>query len=64
MNSYIFIIGFNKSGTTSIHELFSKNGCASIHWDEGRLAKKSLLNALEGRRFFMGTIINIRFFQI
>jgi hypothetical protein len=54
MNSYIFIIGFNKSGTTSIHELFSKNGFASIHWDEGRLAKKSLLNALEGRRLFYG----------
>ena len=54
MKPYIFIIGFNKSGTTSIHELFAKNGFSSIHWDNGLLAKNSFLNVLQGRPVFNG----------
>ena len=34
----IFIIGFNKSGTRSLHNFFDKNNIPSIHWDEGKIA--------------------------
>lgn len=51
---YIFVIGFNKSGTTSIHKLFSYNGFPSIHWDGGNLAKNALLNVLNGKRVLHG----------
>ena len=51
---YVFVIGFNKTGTTSIHRLFQDNGIPSIHWDQGNLAKKSLTNVLRGDRVFSG----------
>jgi len=51
---YIFVIGFNKSGTTSIHRLFLDNGFPAVHWDQGRLACKALLNTLQNRRIFEG----------
>ena len=35
----IFQIGFNKSGTVSIHKFFEANGIKSVHWDRGRLSK-------------------------
>jgi len=35
----IFQIGFNKCGTTSLHDFFVKNGYASHHWDNGKIAK-------------------------
>lgn len=35
----IFQIGFNKCGTTSIHQFFLNNGLRSVHWDLGNLAK-------------------------
>lgn len=51
---YIFVIGFNKTGTTSIHKLFEDNGIPSVHWDYGRLAKMSLINILKGNLIFSG----------
>ena len=42
----VFVIGFNKCGTTSLHEFFKRNGIASVHYDVVRsgpntnLAKK------------------------
>jgi FkbM family methyltransferase len=36
----IFQIGFNKTGTTSLHSFFESNGIKSVHWDERRLAQK------------------------
>lgn len=51
---YIFVIGFNKTGTTSIHKLFEDNGIPSVHWDQGRLAKMSLINILNGDLIFSG----------
>lgn len=36
----IFQIGFNKCGTTSLHNFFLSNNLKSIHWDRSRLAKK------------------------
>ena len=36
----IFQIGFNKCGTTSIHQFFLDNDLKSIHWDKGKLARR------------------------
>ena len=35
----LFIIGFNKTGTTSLHAFFEKNNISSIHYDKGRIAR-------------------------
>ena len=35
---YVFLIGFNKTATTTLHFFFKKNGLPSIHWDNNRLA--------------------------
>ena len=51
---YIFFIGFNKSGTTSIHKLFSENGIPSIHWKGGKLARCCLINAIKGKPLLAG----------
>lgn len=40
----IFIIGFNKTGTRTLHNYFMKNGYPSLHWEYGRLAKKIKYN--------------------
>jgi hypothetical protein len=40
----IFQIGFNRCGTTTIHYFMQKNGIASVHWDEGRLARCMFAN--------------------
>jgi hypothetical protein len=53
-SNYIFVIGFNKTGTTSIHKLFENNGFSSIHWDGGRLAKNMLQNGINYRPIFHG----------
>lgn len=34
----VFLIGFNKCGTRTIHWYFKSNGYQSVHWDSGRLA--------------------------
>ena len=34
----IFQIGFNKCGTTSLHDFFVKNGYISHHWNNGKIA--------------------------
>ncbi len=36
----IFQIGFNKCGSTSLHNFFIKNNIKSIHWDSGKLSRK------------------------
>lgn len=40
MQKKLFIIGFNKTGTRSLHQLFEKSGYKAIHWDNGDLAYK------------------------
>ncbi len=45
----IFQIGFNKCGTTTLHNFFKKNGLISLHWERGKLAnniKKNYDNKL------------------
>ena len=51
---FVFVIGFNKTGTTSLHELFQRNGFPAIHWDHGRLARRMALNCLNDRRILDG----------
>lgn len=50
----IFIIGFNKTATRSIHQLFAGNGYASVHWDDGKLALRMLRNMLSGKKILTG----------
>lgn len=50
----IFIIGFNRCGTVSLHEFFKRAGLRSIHCDEGRLAVTMTRNALAGERVIAG----------
>lgn len=49
----IFLIGFNKCGTNSFHELFN-NYCSplitSIHWNRGYLARDIHDNILSGKK--------------
>ena len=48
----IFQIGFNKCGTWSIHDLFSRRASPkihSVHWDGGLLAKSMMDNILQGK---------------
>jgi hypothetical protein len=40
LHNKIFQIGFNKCGTTSLHQMFIDSGLKSIHWDGGNIAKK------------------------
>jgi hypothetical protein len=51
---FVFVIGFNKTGTTSLHEFFRRNGFPAIHWDHGRLARRMMLNCLDDRRILDG----------
>ena len=39
MKPKIFIIGFNKTGTRSLHYFFKNNGLKSVHWDNAQLTK-------------------------
>ena len=50
----VFLIGFNKSGTTSLHRFFVENGFPSIHWDRGRLARRMVENCALDRPVLEG----------
>jgi hypothetical protein len=50
----IFLIGFNKCGTTTIHRYFAANGIRSVHWDKGRLAKRVFHNIARGDPLLAG----------
>ncbi|MEE2894734.1 MAG: hypothetical protein VX726_03245, partial [Planctomycetota bacterium] len=45
----IFVIGFNKCGTTSFHEYFRANGISSVHWRGNTLALALHENLAAGR---------------
>lgn len=51
---YVFIIGFNKTATRSLHELFAKSGFPSIHWDDGKLALRMIDNLVAERKIMAG----------
>jgi len=50
----VFQIGFNRCGTRSIHRYLHANGVRSIHWDEGRLAKRMFTNLASGDDLLAG----------
>ncbi len=51
---YLFIIGFNKTATTSLHLFFERNGFPAIHWDNNRLATAMMENCLHDRPILHG----------
>jgi len=51
---FVFVIGFNKTATTSLHHFFEGNGYPSIHWDHGRLATTMIDNCLHDRKILTG----------
>jgi hypothetical protein len=51
---FIFIIGFNKCATRTLHAFFEGNGYRALHWDEGRLAQAVAANVAAGRRAMTG----------
>lgn len=50
----IFLIGFNKCGTTSFHDYFKANGIASVHWRANTLALALHHNRAQGRPLLEG----------
>lgn len=54
MTMKIFIIGFNKTGTRTLHHYFKKNLIHSIHWDSGKLARQIKYNHENGIKILTG----------
>lgn len=50
----IFLVGFNKCGTSSIHHYFVANGIRSVHWDKGELARRIFRNMTNGNSLLAG----------
>ena len=50
----IFLIGFNKCGTTSFHDYFKANNISSIHWRANTLAMTLKNNLAENKRLLEG----------
>lgn len=50
----IFIVGFNKSGTTTLHQYFKSNNLSSVHWDGGRMAVAMQANCIASRPVMSG----------
>ena len=53
-NDKIFIIGFNKTGTRTLHNYFQKNSIPSIHYDNGRLANEIKYNFENNKKLLNG----------
>jgi hypothetical protein len=51
---FVFIVGMNKTATTSLHHFFKSHNWPSVHYDRGRLARTMLHNSLRGRRILKG----------
>lgn len=51
---FVFCIGFNKCGTTSLFNFFRANGFPGVHNAGGRLAFQMLTNCLQQRPIFAG----------
>ena len=50
----IVILGFNKTGTTSLKHLFRESGFREIKHDDGRLPLAMIRNAASGQKVFEG----------
>ena len=51
---HIFLIGFNKCGTTSFHNYFKANGISSVHWRANTLALALYHNLNQNRPLLEG----------
>jgi hypothetical protein len=51
---YVFIIGFNRTATTALNQLFKDAGIPCIHNDHQRMVVKMLKNMSSGRKIFAG----------
>ncbi|HMP89377.1 MAG TPA: hypothetical protein PJ991_04205 [Kiritimatiellia bacterium] len=60
---FVFIIGFNKTATTSLHYFFEGNGFPGIHWDHNRLAITMMDNCLHDRKILTGYDQHYRVFS-
>ena len=55
----IFIIGFNKTATRTLHYFFKGNGLNAIHWDDGNLVEVFERNIKLGKKLlFDGVTLN------
>lgn len=55
----IFIIGFNRCGTRSLHYFFKNNGLPAVHWDNDNLVKVMESNIKKGNKLLSnGRTIN------
>lgn len=50
----IFVIGFNKTGTSTLCNYFYRNNIQSIHWDDGKIAEKMKDNYKKGLKILSG----------
>ena len=60
---FIFIIGFNKTATKSLHAFFAGNGFPSVHWDKGKLARRMVEDCLDDRPILDGYDARFRVFS-
>ena len=60
---FIFVIGFNKTATRSLHSFFTRNGFPSVHWDRGKLARRMVENCLNDRPVLDGYDDRFRVFS-
>lgn len=50
MTFHIFVIGFNKTGTRTLHNFFYKNDIMSIHYDRNRIVDTFEKNIRENKK--------------
>jgi len=58
MKPKIFIIGFNKTATRSLHYFFKDNGLPSVHWDNSHLVKCFERNIALGKKLLTGGVVH------
>ena len=57
MKPKIFIIGFNKTATRSLHSFFKNNGLPSVHWDKSYLVKCFERNIVLGKKLLTDGVV-------
>ena len=58
----IFIIGFNKTATSSLHQFFERNRLPGVHWDHSHLVQCFERNIRDGKRLLSGGRVQARNF--
>lgn len=60
---FVFIVGFNKCGTTALQRFFYLNGFPSIHWDNNQLGLRIIQNLVKKKRVLAGYDSRYRVFS-